>query len=74
MDITNKLREICGHDSRDVDGCVTCEAAETIDILRRRFNKQRIALNAVADDWDGEKFHNTDPETGFMPIVKDALK
>jgi hypothetical protein len=31
------LRRICGHDSRSVDACVTCEAADRIeDDYRRR--------------------------------------
>ncbi len=36
MDITNELRLICGHDSYDVDGCVTCEAATLIESLRQQ--------------------------------------
>ena len=35
MDITMKLRADCGHDSRSVDGCTNCEAAEEIERLRK---------------------------------------
>ena len=35
MDITTKLRAVCGHDSRSVDGCVNCEAADDIERLRQ---------------------------------------
>lgn len=34
MDVTMKLRAACGHDSRSVDGCTNCEAADEIDSLR----------------------------------------
>ena len=33
--IVNELRRMCGHDSRSVDGCTTCEAADEIERLRR---------------------------------------
>lgn len=36
MDITNELRLKCGHDSHDVDGCVTCESATLIESLRQQ--------------------------------------
>lgn len=35
MDFTTKLRAACGHDSRSVDGCMNCEAADEIERLRR---------------------------------------
>jgi hypothetical protein len=34
MDVTMKLRAACGHDSRSVDGCTNCEAADMIDAFR----------------------------------------
>ena len=34
MDLTTKLRAACGHDSRSVDGCTNCEAADEIERLR----------------------------------------
>lgn len=33
--IVNELRRMCGHDSRSVEGCTTCEAADEIERLRR---------------------------------------
>ena len=34
MDVTTKLRVACGHDSRSVDGCTNCEAADMIESMR----------------------------------------
>jgi len=34
MDVTMKLRAACGHDSRSVDGCTNCEAADMIESMR----------------------------------------
>ena len=55
-DITWHLRVACGHDSRSVDGCVTCEAADEIERLRAeiaalsgRFTKAELqVMNAEA--------------------------
>lgn len=55
IDHPSELRRICGHDSRTVDGCVTCEAADAIERLRAALvaameivhkERVRIAYNA----------------------------
>jgi len=55
IDHPSELRRICGHDSRTVDGCVTCEAADAIERLRAALvaameivqkERTRIAYNA----------------------------
>ena len=66
-DITTKLRLVCGHDSRSVDGCLHCEAADEIERLRISAKRKFDALELVCDDWDGEKFHSP---SEFMPKVK----
>ena len=55
MDITNELRLICGHDSHDVDGCVTCEAATLIESLRQQLaEKVKKQCAQVIEDWDSD--------------------
>jgi hypothetical protein len=34
--LADGLRRLCGHDSRSVDGCVTCEAADSLEDGERR--------------------------------------
>ena len=41
MDITAQLRRICLHDSRSVPGCLTCEAADTIESMRGELSTLR---------------------------------
>jgi hypothetical protein len=47
-DITTKLRVVCGHDSRSVAGCTTCEASDMIDDLRRMLAKARAPQSPAA--------------------------
>ena len=54
-----ELRAICGHDSRSVDGCLHCEAADEIEALRLRLNNAlnvleecRTALSEELSAWD----------------------
>lgn len=47
MDLTTKLRAACGHDSRSVDGCTNCEAADEIERLRRM---REVMRATIADD------------------------
>jgi hypothetical protein len=51
-DITKRLRFTCGHDSRSVDGCYYCEAAELIDALRAELAARR-AQEPVATAVEG---------------------
>lgn len=44
MDITNELRSKCGHDSYDVDGCASCEAATLIESLRQQLAAEIMRL------------------------------
>lgn len=48
MDVTMKLRAACGHDSRSVDGCVNCEAADEIEALRRNATRDAKRLDFAA--------------------------
>lgn len=48
MDTTNELRLICGHDSHDVDGCVTCEAATLIESLRQQLASRDAEVERYA--------------------------
>jgi hypothetical protein len=47
MDVTMKLRAACGHDSRSVDGCTNCEAADEIDRLRAALEVSQAATRAA---------------------------
>ena len=49
IDHPSELRRICGHDSRTVDGCVTCEAADAIERLRAALV---AAMEMVKEDRD----------------------
>lgn len=55
MDVTTKLRAACGHDSRSVDGCTNCEAADEIERLRLAIpaERERCAklCDALHDSW-----------------------
>ncbi len=51
MDITNELRLICGHDSHDVDGCVTCEAATLIESLRQQLAEANHAHEFMSQQY-----------------------
>lgn len=53
------LRAVCGHDSRSVDGCPHCEAADEIEAMRIRLCEARNLLSecraALAEElgaWD----------------------
>jgi hypothetical protein len=46
VDTPMKLRAICGHDSRSVDGCTHCEAADLIEGLRAR---ERLADRTIRE-------------------------
>lgn len=48
MDVTMQLRAACGHDSRSVDGCVNCEAADEIERLRAAAQRDARRLNFAA--------------------------
>ena len=50
MDITMKLRADCGHDSRSVDGCTNCEAADIVEDLRRELLRTTNALWRASGD------------------------
>ena len=51
MTVTTKLRIACGHDSRRVEGCTNCEAADLIDALYREVQGLKNALwKACGDD------------------------
>lgn len=41
------LREQCGHDSRSVDGCGHCEAADEIERLRKLLNGRTFVTGAL---------------------------
>lgn len=41
MDTPSVLREICGHDSRSIESCVHCEAAEEIERLQTENHRLR---------------------------------
>jgi hypothetical protein len=49
MDLTTRLRAACGHDSRSVDGCTNCEAAEEIERLRANLK----ATESIAAKMEG---------------------
>lgn len=51
MDLTTKLRAACGHDSRSVDGCTNCEAADEIERLRTH----AVVLAATAEEVERER-------------------
>ena len=67
MDITSQLRTICGHDSRSVDGCVTCEAADDIETLRRAIHLEREKCAVLCESfhhnwrWDDSPDSNSGP-------------
>lgn len=50
MDVTMKLRAACGHDSRSVDGCTNCEAADEIERLRRAVLGERERCARICDE------------------------
>lgn len=59
MDVTMKLRAACGHDSRSVDGCPNCEAADMIDCMRADASRAKSIIRecqaALAEElsaWD----------------------
>ena len=59
MDTTIRLRAACGHDSRSVDGCINCEAADEIERLRNADYRSaaliaecRAALAEELSAWD----------------------
>lgn len=59
MDVTMKLRAVCGHDSRSVDGCPNCEAADMIDCMRADASRAKSIIRecqaALAEElsaWD----------------------
>lgn len=59
MDVTTKLRAACGHDSRSVEGCANCEAADMIDAFRNRLTAAKVLVEecqaALAEElacWD----------------------
>lgn len=58
-DVTMKLRSACGHDSRSVEGCANCEAADEIERLRSLHRQAktliaecRAALAEELSAWD----------------------
>jgi len=53
MDTTMKLRAACGHDSRSVEGCTNCEAADLIESLRRGAATQRAEIERLTAERDG---------------------
>ena len=65
-DITMALRTACGHDSRSVDGCTNCEAADEIERLRAAFAASMSArVDIVAAlQWyaDGLHFEKASPD------------
>ena len=59
MDTTMRLRAACGHDSRSVDGCINCKAADEIEHLRKAVDRDaalieecRAALAEELSAWD----------------------
>ena len=51
IDHPSELRRICGHDSRTVDGCVTCEAADEIERLRDEIKRLTALVNEDTDSY-----------------------
>lgn len=49
MDITMKLRIACGHDSRSIEGCDNCEAADLIEKLRSDYSQAKEVIRECKD-------------------------
>lgn len=43
------LRRLCGHDSRSVDDCLTCEAADALEAAERRTAAVAELIEAVQE-------------------------
>ena len=57
-DLIRDLRGICGHDSRSVEHCVTCEAADRLEGLKPLFPTRPAESTlqpAVGDDHNPEQ-------------------
>lgn len=51
MNLTTKLRAVCRHDSRSVDGCTSCEAADEIE----RLSTHAVVLSATTKEVERER-------------------
>jgi hypothetical protein len=50
MTLATELRRVCGHDSRSVDGCLHCEAADALEAARRTQPAQAVDVGEVSLD------------------------
>ena len=50
MDVTWRLRSACGHDSRSVDDCTNCEAADLIDCMRAEASRAKDLVRRLNDE------------------------
>lgn len=68
IDHPSELRRICGHDSRTVDGCVTCEAADEIDRLRAE-NEKLLALERDVSNALPGVYYMDPPDGGDVSVL-----
>ena len=47
MMLATELRRVCGHDSRSVDVCLHCEAADALDAVHLANSAQTVDIEAV---------------------------
>ena len=69
MDIAMRLRVVCGHDSRSVTGCPTCDGADLIERLRRDCSLLRDQRDAVSNEASRLSAERMTPTTSNRPAV-----
>lgn len=72
-DITQRLIVACGHDSRTVDGCANCEAADTIDALRAELAIASEALHHCQCALSAKAAPTAQPVQAAPVSAEDAL-
>ena len=86
-DLIQRLRERCGHDSRSVDGCLDCEAADALEhnssVLvdkDREIDRLRAALADAIEEveswgaYASEYFQDKHDLAGVLTRLREALR